>query len=127
MPERLYFRQLLAGRDFARDNPIARQMVNFVYAIGDRERGDAVLVDPAYGVAELVQLVDADGLKVTGALATYLRPDPGGGGLLAYERERVQDLLELARAVLVHAQGGGACGDHPVPGPSESDLLVHDS
>jgi len=31
----LYFRQLLAGRDFARQDPIARQMVNFVYLVGD--------------------------------------------------------------------------------------------
>ena len=49
--DRLYFRQLLAGRDFATDDPIARQMVNFVYLIGDRETGEALVVDPAYGVA----------------------------------------------------------------------------
>jgi hypothetical protein len=30
IPDRLYFRQLLAGRDFATSDPIARQMVNFV-------------------------------------------------------------------------------------------------
>ena len=29
--DRLYFRQLLAGRDIARTDPVARQMVNFVY------------------------------------------------------------------------------------------------
>mgnify|MGYP003347047410 CR=1 FL=1 len=34
--ERLYFRQLLSGRDFAISNPVAQQMVNFAYAIGDR-------------------------------------------------------------------------------------------
>ena len=34
--DRLYFRQLLAGRDFAVDDQIARQMVNFVYLVGDR-------------------------------------------------------------------------------------------
>jgi hypothetical protein len=43
----LYFRQLLAGRDFATDDPVARQMVNFVYVLGDRETGEALLVDPA--------------------------------------------------------------------------------
>ncbi|MBJ7282794.1 MAG: MBL fold metallo-hydrolase, partial [Acidimicrobiia bacterium] len=47
---RLYFRQLLAGRDFAVDNEIARQMVNFVYLVGDRETGEAMIIDPAYGV-----------------------------------------------------------------------------
>ncbi len=46
--ERLYFRQLLAGSDFAGDDPVARQMVNLVYLIGDRESGEAVAVDPAY-------------------------------------------------------------------------------
>ena len=43
-PSRLYFRQLLAGRDIAADDPIARQMVNFVYLIGDRETGEAVAI-----------------------------------------------------------------------------------
>ena len=37
--DRLYFRQLLSGRDFATTDPVAQQMVNFVYAIGDRENG----------------------------------------------------------------------------------------
>ena len=46
--DRLYFRQLLSGRDFAVNDPIAQQMVNFVYAIGDRITGECLLVDPAY-------------------------------------------------------------------------------
>ena len=62
-------RQLLAGRDIARTDPVARQMVNFVYAGGDRRTGECVLVDPAYAVKELVDLVGADGMTVTGALA----------------------------------------------------------
>ena len=49
---RLYFRQLLSGRDFAAGDPVARQMVNFVYAIGDTETGEALLVDPAYAVGD---------------------------------------------------------------------------
>ena len=39
--DRLYFRQLLAGRDFATDDQVARQMVNFVYLVGDRQTGEA--------------------------------------------------------------------------------------
>lgn len=31
--DRLYLRQLLSGRDFATNDPIAQQMVNFVYAL----------------------------------------------------------------------------------------------
>ena len=64
MTDRFYFRQLLSGLDFALDDPVAEQMVNFVYAIGDRETGEAVLVDPAYRPAELIDLVEADGMRV---------------------------------------------------------------
>ena len=59
---RLYFRQVLAGRDTARGDGVARQMVNFQYLIGDRETGEAVVVDPAYDVAGLVQLAGEDGM-----------------------------------------------------------------
>ena len=34
---RFYFKQLLAGRDFAAHDPRARMMENFVYIIGDRQ------------------------------------------------------------------------------------------
>ena len=34
--QRIYFRQLLAGRDFAQQDPAAKMMQNFVYLIGDR-------------------------------------------------------------------------------------------
>ena len=60
--DRLYFRQLLSGRDFAADDGLAHQMVNFVYAIGDRQTGQAVLVDPAYDTYGLLDLLEADGM-----------------------------------------------------------------
>ncbi len=47
MPNQLYFKQLLAGRDFARQSPAAAQMQNFAYLIGDRDRGDCLVVAPA--------------------------------------------------------------------------------
>ena len=75
MADRFYFRQLLSGRDFAAHDPMARQMVNFTYLIGDREKGEAVAVDPAYGVGELVDLLAADGLRLTGVLATHYHAD----------------------------------------------------
>ena len=45
---RLYFRQWLAGRDFAADDPVGAQMANYVYAVGDAATGEAVLIDPVY-------------------------------------------------------------------------------
>ena len=77
--DRMYFKQLLSGRDFARDDMMARQMVNFVYLIGDRSTGEAVVVDPAYAVQELLDIVAADGMELTGVLGTHFHPDHLGG------------------------------------------------
>ena len=62
-PDRLYFRQLLAGRDIATTDPLARQMVNFVYLVGDRATGEAVVVDAAYDVRGILDVAAADGMR----------------------------------------------------------------
>ena len=82
--DRLYFRQLLAGRDFAADDQIARQMVNFVYLIGDKVTGEALIVDPAYGVDELIGILQADQMRCVGALATHFHPDHVGGDMMGW-------------------------------------------
>ena len=122
----LAFRQLLAGRDFATDDPVARQMVNFVYVIGDRERGEAVLVDPAYGVPELIDTVERDGLRLTGVLVTHWHPDHCGGDLMGYPIQGLTDLL-AARPVPIHAQRDEAEWIVRTTGVSASDLTLHDS
>ena len=99
--DRLYFRQLLSGRDWAVDDPVARQMVNFVYAIGDRATGEAILVDPAYAVHDLVDIVENDGLRVTGVLATHYHADHVGGSMMGHTIEGVASLLERV-SVPVH-------------------------
>ena len=103
--DRLYFRQLLAGRDFARDDLLARQMVNFVYLVGDRETGDAIAVDPAYGVNELLDILAADGLRLRGVLATHYHADHCGGDIMGYSIQGLRELLALeGGAVPVHVQ-----------------------
>jgi glyoxylase-like metal-dependent hydrolase (beta-lactamase superfamily II) len=94
--DRLYFRQLLAGRDFARSDPIARQMVNFVYLIGDRASGAAIAVDLAYAPAEILAILDADGMRLEGALATHYHADHVGGDLFGLRIAGLAELLELA-------------------------------
>ncbi len=101
--DRLYFRQLLSGQHFAATDPLAAQMVNFVYAIGDRHTGECVLVDPAYAVAELVDLVRTDGMEVTGVLATHYHPDHVGGSMMGYTIEGIGELLEHVD-VPIHVQ-----------------------
>jgi glyoxylase-like metal-dependent hydrolase (beta-lactamase superfamily II) len=126
--DRLYFRQLLAGHDFATDNPIAAQMVNFVYLIGDRETGDAVAVDPAYGVRELVELLGEDGLRLTGVLATHWHPDHIGGDLMGYGIEGIRELLGVPGVeARVHVQDEEAEWVMRASGAAESDLVRHRS
>ena len=128
MTDRLYFRQLLSGRDFATDDPIARQMVNFVYLIGDRETGEAVVVDPAYGIGDLLDIVAADDMRLTGALVTHYHPDHVGGDLGGWSIEGLAELLALDDVdVKVHVQSEEAHGVKRVTGASDSDLVLHSS
>ena len=128
MTDRLYFRQLLAGRDFAVADPIARQMVNFVYVIGDRETGEAFAVDPAYGVRELVELLGADGMRLTGVLATHWHPDHVGGDLMGYGIEGIRELSGMDDvAAPVHVQRAEAEWVKRSTGVSDTDLVLHDS
>jgi glyoxylase-like metal-dependent hydrolase (beta-lactamase superfamily II) len=125
---RLYFRQLLAGRDFARNDQLARQMVNFVYLIGDRETGDAVAIDPAYNPAELVEMLGADGLRLTGVLTTHWHPDHCGGDMMGYEIQGLRELLALDDvSAPVHVHRDEAEWVKRTTGASDSDLVLHDS
>jgi hydroxyacylglutathione hydrolase len=126
--DRFYFRQLLAGRDFARADPIARQMVNFVYLLGDREKGDAVAIDPAYGVDELLDILAGDGMRLTGALATHYHPDHVGGDMMGFNIEGIARLLARDDvSIKVHVQAPEAFGLKRVTGCADSDLVLHDS
>lgn len=101
--DRLYFRQLLSGRDYAAHDPIAQQMVNFTYVIGDTHTRECVLVDPCYAVNELLDIVEADGMTVTGVLATHFHADHIGGNLMGHHLEGAATLLERCSCP-VHVQ-----------------------
>lgn len=126
LEQRLYFRQWLAGRDFARSDPIGGQMANFVYAVGDRQTGESLLVDPCYAVDELLQLTARDGMKVVGALATHYHPDHVGGDLFGHTLQGVRELFTRC-ACKAHVQRTEAPWVKRVTGCSDSDLALHDS
>jgi glyoxylase-like metal-dependent hydrolase (beta-lactamase superfamily II) len=124
--DRLYFRQLLSGRDFARSDMAARQMVNFVYVVGDRETGEALLVDPAYAVDDLLALLAADDMRCTGVLATHFHPDHVGGSLGTWPIEGIVELLERVQ-VPVHVQQDEVPWVERATGVGASDLVGHSS
>jgi glyoxylase-like metal-dependent hydrolase (beta-lactamase superfamily II) len=124
--EQLYFRQLLSGRDFAKGDPMARQMVNFVYVIGDRASGEALVIDPAYAVQDIVNLVEADGMRLSGVLATHYHPDHVGGEMGGWGVEGISALLELVQ-VPIHLQREEVPWVERTTGVGGSHLVSHDS
>jgi hydroxyacylglutathione hydrolase len=101
---RLYFRQWLSGSAFAERDPVASQMVNFAYAIGDLDSHEAVLVDPAYDVSALLSLLADDEMTCVGAIATHYHADHVGGSLFGVHLEGIAALLERVD-VPIHVQG----------------------
>jgi hydroxyacylglutathione hydrolase len=124
--DRLYFRQLLSGRDFAQGDQLATQMVNFVYAIGDRATGECVLVDPAYAVSDLLDVVATDGMRVTGVLATHYHPDHIGGSMMGMEIEGISTLLSQVSCP-IHVNSAEVPWVLRTSGVSQSDLVAHES
>ena len=124
--DRFYFRQLLSGRDYAHGDPMAQQMANFVYAIGDRQTGDCVLVDPAYDVDALLDVIESDGMRLVGVLATHYHPDHIGGSMMGMRIEGISRLLERT-SVPIHAQRAEVEWITKVTGVEKTQLSAHDS
>src|SRR6202048_3106303 len=101
MTDRLYFRQLLSGRDFATSDMFAQQTRTFPSLTGDRETGDCVVVDPAYAAQDLVDALEADGMHLSGVLVTHHHPDHVGGSMAGFELKGLAELLERV-SVPVH-------------------------
>jgi glyoxylase-like metal-dependent hydrolase (beta-lactamase superfamily II) len=101
--ERLYFRQLLSGRDFATESLLARQMSNFTYVIGDVETREALLVDPAYSPDDLLAFLEAEDLTLIGIVGTHYHADHIGGNLMGHS---VAGIAEIAARcdVPIHVQ-----------------------
>ncbi len=125
-PTQLYFRQLFAGRDFGADNPVCCQMENFVYLIGDRETRECVVVDPAWAIDDIVNVAEADGMRIVGALGTHYHPDHVGGSMMGFRVEGAAGLLARCGCKL-HVHQLETEWVRRVTGLSANDLVPHAS
>jgi glyoxylase-like metal-dependent hydrolase (beta-lactamase superfamily II) len=123
--DRLYFRQLLSGRDFAPGDMIAQQMRNFAYLIGDRETGDTVVVDPAYAAGDLLDVLEADGMHLSGVLVTHHHPDHVGGTMMGFTLKGLAELLERV-SVPIHVNTHEALWVSRTTGIPMSELTAHE-
>ena len=124
--DRLYFRQLLSGRDFAKGDGIATQMRNFAYLIGDRQTGDCLVVDPAYAAGDLVDALQADGMHLSGVLVTHHHPDHVGGSMMGFELKGLAELMERV-SVPVHVNSEEVLFVSRITGISIGDLTQHEN
>ena len=124
--DRLYFRQILSGKDVAHGDMLARQMLNFIYLIGDRNRNKCIVVDAAWNVDDIVRIAEEDGMEIEGVLATHHHPDHVGGDLFGTSIAGVRDLLEK-KAVKIHCNREETEWIRRTTGVSKSDLALSDS
>jgi hydroxyacylglutathione hydrolase len=106
----LYFAQIPVG-----------QMANLAYLIGSRSTREALLVDPAWSVDDLLDRAEADDMNVVGALVTHYHQDHVGGSIMGMEIEGVARLL-ARRPVPIYVNAQEAEGTRRVTGASVSDL-----
>lgn len=101
-------------------------MVNFAYLLGDRRSGECVVVDPAYAIKDIISIAEADGMKITGALASHYHADHIGGSMMGHTIEGITALLE-EHQVPIHINVHEAPWVVRTTGVSESDLTTHES
>jgi glyoxylase-like metal-dependent hydrolase (beta-lactamase superfamily II) len=110
----LYFRQLKLG-----------DLENFIYLIGSRKTKMCLVVDPAWDTDAILEVVQKDGMTISGALVTHYHPDHVGGEAIGLRVPGgVADLLARANAP-IHVHKMEADGLRRVTGVSKSDLRVH--
>ena len=118
MSDRLYFRQLLSGRDFAAGDIIAQQMRNFLphrRPPGDRRGGD--------GRPGVCRGRSAGHSRVRwhdplGVLVTHHHPDHVGGSMMGFTLKGLAELLErVSPGARQHPMRPN--GSHGSPGSDE--------
>jgi len=101
-------------------------MANFVYVIGDPATRKAAVVDPAWNVDGIIELVRNDGYEIDKILVTHYHPDHLGGRMMGHSIEGAAEMLSKVNAK-IHLNKHDAEGARKVAGLSESDIVRMDA
>ena len=76
----------------------AGPMANYVYIIGDPATRKAAVVDPAWAIDGIVELVHKDGYEIEKVLLTHYHADHLGGDMMGHHIEGAAEMLEKVKA-----------------------------
>ena len=122
----LFFKQLLSGVDIGKSDSSARQMANFIYIIGDKNTRECVIVDPAWDIDGILNVIETEEMKLKGSLVTHYHPDHVGGSIFGMNITGLAELMGK-RSAPVYVNKHEAEGLKQVTGLSDSDLRLTDS
>ena len=89
----LFFKQLLSGVDIGKLDASAQQMANFIYIIGDKNTRECVIVDPAWDIDGILNIIEAEEMTLKGSLVTHYHPDHVGGSIFGMNISGLADLM----------------------------------
>jgi hydroxyacylglutathione hydrolase len=111
----LYLKQLELG-----------PMQNFVYIVADPQTREAAVIDAAWDVDRIVQIIEQDGLKLKAALITHFHPDHLGGDFMGRHIQGAAELLQRNIPIKVYLHKSEAEFAHRIAGLAPSDMVRTD-
>ena len=111
----LYLKQLELG-----------PMQNFVYIVADPVTREAAVIDPAWEIDRVIEIIEQDDLQLKAALITHFHPDHLGGNLMGHHIQGAAELLERNLKIKVHLHKSEVEFAGRIAGLSGSDLVATD-
>jgi glyoxylase-like metal-dependent hydrolase (beta-lactamase superfamily II) len=96
-------------------------MQNFAYIVGSRSSREVAVVDPAWDIAGLLDVINERGYELVAALVTHYHPDHCGGSFGNNNVNGVAELLET-NPVRIYTNKVEAEGLKKVTGISDNDM-----
>ncbi len=101
-------------------------MQNFAYIVGSKATREVAVVDPAWDIDGLLNIIDERDYKLTAALVTHYHPDHCGGSFGQNSVDGVAELL-AKEPVKIYTNKIEADGLKKVTGISDNDMVKVDS